>query len=58
MPREKCVQKGAFVAKFGDLWRNSAFFVAKFGDFDESKVKNGRLSYLRRTLDEAQEGNC
>ena len=29
MPRGKCVEKGAFVAKFGYLWRNSAFFVAK-----------------------------
>jgi hypothetical protein len=34
IPCEKCVQKRAFVAKFGYLWRNSGFFVAKFGFFD------------------------
>jgi len=36
MPCGKCVQKWAFVAKFGYLWRNSGFFVAKnriFGRF-------------------------
>jgi hypothetical protein len=29
MPCGKCVQNGAFVAKFGYLWRNLGVFVAK-----------------------------
>ncbi len=29
MPCGKCAQKGAFVAKFGHLWRNSTIFVVK-----------------------------
>ena len=39
MPRGKCVQKRAFVAKFVYLWRNLAFFVAKKGEKEKELVE-------------------
>ena len=35
LPCGKCVQNGAFVAKFGDLWRNSGVFGVKMSVFGE-----------------------
>lgn len=43
MLRGKCVQKRAFVAKFGYLWRKSGIFGVKFGGIQDSRFKIQRF---------------